>query len=1007
MVLRALLARTEQISDLRDLFRALGFQAAWEAVPPGPWLSPERAAAAGVESAALVARHQAYRVFALASPDPEAAARAAAFRLAAGAERGLACGWGGAPRRLVLAAWHKKTGGGTGARLAAIPQTGAPAPAIAILERCVPAPDESALALHLRVAQALATESVTPRFFRAFRAGLERLTDRLETPRSRADRRTLALTALTRVLFLYFVQARGWLDGDPRYLIHRFEGALSGRKSFHHHVLLPLCFGALNRPEAARARAARLLGSLPFLNGGLFEPTALERRWGPAAWSNADWRGAFDDLFERFHFSAREDDTRDLVAPDMLGRVFEGVMDEGERRASGTYYTPAGLVREMVRAALESALPARFGVSPLAAERWVHQGTPPAAPPDLARLTVLDPAVGSGAFILGALEALTELRAAAGAAEGAALRRDILAHSLFGVDLSLTAVRLTELRLWLAIVSSETASDLRAVAPLPNLDGQIRQGDALLDPLALAASLAGGAAIRGSLEEVRRVSAARDAHFGRSGEDKRRSAAELERAEGALARRLFHAGLRAVDGRIAELIAGGRERDLFGKRRGLDAADRERLARLRDARRELRIAARRSARDGGAPFFAFESHFPDVLRRGGFDIVLGNPPWVRGERLPARVREALSLRYPSFRAAGTFAHLPDLAVGFVDRALELAAPGGVAALLVPQKLATSGYALPLRARLGATTRIERAAPVADSGGFGAAVYPMALVAVRAEPVAAGVTATRLGPRSRSPSVPQAELEGGGPWILDGNAARVARRLAASFPSVGERWAPQLGVKTGADEVFLVDRPGAFTRPALRGRDVRGASAEPRVFLLWTHDADGRPLAALPAALEAILRPHFARLTRRADYRDGPPWQVFRTALARSPHLVVWPDLARRLRPVIPPRGVVPLNTVYGIGTRGADDANALAAWLSSRWLSALARLAADPARGGFRRFNARVVRQLPVPAASSEAWPRLALLGAAGATDDGFVADTLQLDAGDRAALSGLLADSC
>src|SRR5207247_214622 len=66
------------------------------------------------------------------------------------------------------------------------------------------------------------------------------------------------------------------------------------------------------------------------------------------------------------------------------------------------------------------------------------------------------------------------------------------AHSLFGVDLKLTAVRLAELRLWLALVADDEEADLERIAPLPNLDGHVRQGDALLDPLALARSLAGG-----------------------------------------------------------------------------------------------------------------------------------------------------------------------------------------------------------------------------------------------------------------------------------------------------------------------------------------------------------------------------------------------------------------------------------------------------------------------------------------------------------------------------------
>jgi hypothetical protein len=88
VALRERLARTERIDDLRELFRALGYDAAWDPVPPGPWLG-DAARAAGITRAALVARHGAFRVFALAAADPEQAARAAARRLAAGTERGL------------------------------------------------------------------------------------------------------------------------------------------------------------------------------------------------------------------------------------------------------------------------------------------------------------------------------------------------------------------------------------------------------------------------------------------------------------------------------------------------------------------------------------------------------------------------------------------------------------------------------------------------------------------------------------------------------------------------------------------------------------------------------------------------------------------------------------------------------------------------------------------------------------------------------------------------------
>ncbi len=997
-MLRDIVARITQLESLRELFCALGYEAAWEAVPPGPWLGESVTEVSGVTRAALIARHGAFRVFALEAADPDAAARAAARRLMASAERGLACALGGRPQRLVCAA------GPVALRLATISISNPSGSSFATLERLAPTKGESALALSLRIGEVLASEGVTPRFFRAFRTTLERLTERLPTPRSRVDRHALTLTALTRVLFLYFIQAKGWLDGDTRYVARLLDRALAARRHFHRSYLHALCFGALNRPAASRTVVARALGRIPFLNGGLFEPSALERQHGPAIWSNADWRAAFDDLFERFHFSVREHDAGEFVAPDMLGRVFEGVMAPDERRTSGSYYTPASLVREMVRAGLEAALTHRHGLSSFAAAQWVHEGVAPLPAPDLRGLTVLDPAAGSGAFLLGALDELVALRRAAGDGPVLAVKRDVLAGSLFGVDLTPTAVRLTELRLWLALVADEDPADFEAIAPLPNLDGHVRQGDALLDPLMLAASL-GGQTVRGGAAEARRLEAARRRLFQLAGPEKRDAQAELNRAEAALARRLLEDGCGALECAIKELLTLAHSRDLFGRRHGLGIEQRVRLRRLRQGLSELRAAQRRLRLEGAAPFFSFESHFADVMLRGGFDIVTGNPPWVRAERLPPRVRETLPARYSCWRPAGGargFAHLPDLAVAFTERALELVRPGGVVSLLVPAKLATSGYAEPLRQRLSHGARIERAAALAEpvAQTFGAAVYPMALVAVRADPAGVDTTGTALGPKPTVPAVRQRQLQNAGPWILTPGAERIMGRLRMKFPTVRDRWTPQLGVKTGADDLFLLDQERPGTRPAIRGRDIGAWRCRPRRHVLWTHGPDGTPLARLSREFSERLSIHEERLRLRADYRGGPPWQLFRTALGCAAYRVVWPDLGRRLAAVVPPPEVVPLNTVYGIATRRPADAAALAALFNSCWLTALARLVADPARGGYRRFNARVVGGLPVPPCESPVWVELARRGQRCEPADDLIADAFELDAADCRALA-------
>jgi hypothetical protein len=463
-----------------------------------------------------------------------------------------------------------------------------------------------------------------------------------------------------------------------------------------------------------------------------------------------------------------------------------------------------------------------------------------------------------------------------------------------------------------------------------------------------------------------------------------------------------------LEAAIAELLTAGRNRDLFGRRRGLDGGQRRRLALLRRSLRDVRASQRKLRLEAAAPFFAFESHFADVMVQGGFDLVTGNPPWVRAERLPPRVRETLASRYSCWRAGPgathSFAHQPDLAVAFTERAFELVRPAGVVALLVPAKLASSDYAEPLRQRLSHGTRIDRAAPLTETVAqtFGAAVYPMALVAARADPNGGETTATALGAKTSAPIVPQRQLQSEGPWILVAGAQQILSRLRAAFPTVGDRWTPQLGVKTGADDLFLTDAQQPWTRPAIRGRDIEVWHCHPRRHLLWTYESDGTPFGHLPRELAERLAAHEARLRRRADYRNGPPWQLFRTSLGFAAHRVVWADLARRLAAAVPRPEQVPLNTVYGIATRDAADALALAALFNSRWLTALARLVADPARGGFRRFNARVIRGLPVPAPAVPVWNELARRGRLCETADDLIADVFELDAADRRALAPL-----
>ena len=876
--------------------------------------------------------------------------------------------------------------------------------ALAALRRLRSASGTCATAFAARAAAILASQDAGREFFCQFRATLdtfagaiaanERLPDR--------DRRTLALVQLTRVLFLYFVQSKGWLDGREDYLARAVDDCLARRRGLQRHLLEPLFFGTLNRPHAERSRRVALLGKIPFLNGGLFEPHPLERRARPRVPDDI-WRDAFDSLFERFHFTVTESEAGGAaIAPDMLGRVFEGVMAPADRKATGTFYTPAALVADLVDAAIAAALGARRGCSDAIASGLLDRRDPVALA-SVTTFTILDPACGSGAFLLGALERIAAHRVGLGEQVTVA-RRETLRHNLFGVDADAIAVRLAELRLWLAVIADDPTAIHQEPEPLPNLGCLVRQGDSLFAPFG------GGLAAGRTARSVHRLRVELTVAIG---ERKRGLAKELAALELEAARESCRLEEARLEREGHELLATARAPDLFGRRPRPGKEFRSALASLRADLRGVRAARRRLTGAAEMPWFHYESAFADVFAGGGFDVVLGNPPWVRAEEVPPPRRRRLAARYRWWRAgrATGYAHQPDLSVAFLERAHELVCPGGAVAMLLPSKLLTTGYGTATRAALAATTTLHAAANLGSDprADFGATVYPMALVTTRRPPSSVHEVRSALAPDANT-LVPQARL-GAEPWVIDAGA-ELSARIRSRLSRFDEQFRCSLGVKTGADAVFL-DPPDAepeLLRWALRGRDVRPFAARPVRRILWTHDAAGRPLERVPPRAQRHFAQHEPALRARADYVRGPAWTLFRVPGASGEHRVVWADLALCLS-AVPLTGagkrIVALNTCYVIRTRTADDAHAVAAWLNSTWIRALARSTATPASAGYARFAARTVNELPLyPRAHSSDLAELARRAMRGepvqeALDD-LAATALELSRADRRTLAKL-----
>ena len=146
--------------------------------------------------------------------------------------------------------------------------------------------------------RALDRETLTRQFFDRFRIAVRGSVAELRAtfPSERRDAVDAeALLILSRILFLYFVQQKGWLNGERRFLADRLD--VVGKREFFAGVLLPLFFGVLNTPIEDRTAGARKLGKIPYLNGGLFEPSPFERRHADLHLTNDLLRRIIDDVF--------------------------------------------------------------------------------------------------------------------------------------------------------------------------------------------------------------------------------------------------------------------------------------------------------------------------------------------------------------------------------------------------------------------------------------------------------------------------------------------------------------------------------------------------------------------------------------------------------------------------------------------------------------------------------------------------------------------------------------
>lgn len=838
-------------------------------------------------------------------------------------------------------------------------------------------------------------EAVTKRFFRDYRLLFEQAEASIDLPWSAEQKRLYTQRFFNRLLFLAFLERKGWLtfNGRKDYLRALFEDYLRNdpdkRRSanFHRKRLNTLFFMGLNNPygrdllqsDPQYAAIRALIGEVPYLNGGLFEREADDETF---FFPDELLARILADLLYRYNFTVTESTPLDVevaVDPEMLGKIFEELVTG--RHESGSYYTPKPVVqfmcREALKSYLETALPAENADS---IARFVDEDDgaalrdPEAALAALKQVKVCDPACGSGAYLLGMLHELLEKREALFAARRLDAQTlyqrklEIIQNNLYGVDLDPFAVNIARLRLWLSLIVEYEGYP---PPPLPNLDFKIEAGDSLTAPDP-SGGLQPDLFRYGQVQEFLRLKNAYMS-FHAGPEEKKKLLAQIEDLKAQI-KAWAHVGQvsdlpDAFDWQVefAEVFAPSLTEGLSSPAGG-------------------------RAGDEG---------------KGGFDIVLANPPYVRQE-LIKDLKPALKRVYGPL-----FTGTADLYVYFYLRAHQLLKEGGTACFISSNKWLRAGYGETLRQHLLDEQAFRLVVDFGELPVFQTAATFPAIFLWQKRPRWSPSPAGRGDRGEGIPTtwavvkdlqacyeegiaehvariaqrVPAEQFGKGKPRLAAAHTADLRRRMEARSIPLGEYAQGKIyrGIITGYNEAFLLDeaarqrliaqdpRSAEIIKPLLVGDDVRHYEIHYRGrYLIWTYI--GVPIERYPAVF-AHLQEYQPQLEKRWD--KGNHWWELRACdyyAAFEQPKIIYPDIGKEPRFYLDEAGYFSNNTSYFIGLNDWFLLAILNSQLAFDFMKSTASVLGDENKGGRVRFFGQFAETLPIPDASSDERQALARL---------------------------------
>ena len=424
-----------------------------------------------------------------------------------------------------------------------------------------------------------------------------------------------------RIVFLYFLQSKGWLARNLHYMHDLFYDASDEVKGdFLDKVLEPMFFGLLNTKPEDRSSAPLVNGvgvkyipnadEIPYLNGGLFQQEKIDEV--ESVFPAGMFQSLFD-FFDSYNFTIDENDPNDAevgVDPEMLGKIFENLLEDNKDK--GAFYTPKEIVRYMCQESLTAYL--QTGIDDAEVKEHIANFVKTndveelgGASSELAMsidrklidVKICDPAIGSGAFPMGLLRELYSCRKSIEIFEednAADIKRHIIQNNIYGVDIEKGAVDIARLRFWLALIIDE-----KEPMPLPNLDFKIMQGNSLLE------------SYKGVDLDVT--------------SKKLKTGKDTKKTRGVLSLSFEEADVQKTIQDLVKSYFSITDHTLRAQRRQqIDKYVKDYIKVCAEGNHEVQDAVD-ELEIPNDQFFLWHTYFADVFEQGGFDIVIGNPPY--------------------------------------------------------------------------------------------------------------------------------------------------------------------------------------------------------------------------------------------------------------------------------------------------------------------------------------------------------------------------------------------